>query len=101
MSILEIKLKNPIGFNEIDQFRSDLMEAEHFDFLIIDTGVHDFEAIEVIKYFRDQFDGLKERLSKFKKIAFMRPSQYVNKSSNPKVYDFFDSKIEAEKWFLE
>lgn len=100
MSILKIKLKNPIGFEAIDQFRLELMEAAHFDFLIIDTGAHDFEAVEVIKYFRDQFEGLEERLSSFKKIALIRPAKYKNVSTDPEKYDFFDSVEEAKQWFL-
>ena len=101
MDILEIVIKNPIGFDEIDQFGLELTTAQHHDFLIIDTGAHDFEAVKVIKYFRDQFEIWEERLSKFKKIAFIRPPQYINESTDPKVYDFFDSIKEAEKWFKE
>ncbi len=100
MSILEIKLKNPIGFDEINQFRFELVEAAHHDFLIINTGAHDFEAAEVIKYFRDQFDSLKEHLSKFVKIAMIRPAKYVNESTDPEKYDFFDSIEKAKLWFL-
>ena len=100
MSILEIKLKNPIGFEAVDQFKLELMKSEHFEFLIIDTGAHDFEAVEVIKYFRDQFDGLEKRLIRFKKIALIRPAQYKNESTDPKKYDFFDSIENAKLWFL-
>ena len=100
MSVLEIKLKNPIDFAAIHQFRMELMEAEHFDYLIIDSGAHDFEAVEAIKYFKDQFERLEERLSSFRKVAFVRPAKYKNESTNPDKYDFFDSIEEAKLWFL-
>jgi hypothetical protein len=101
MRVLEINLKNPIGLDEIDDFKNELSKSEDYDFLIIDTGTHGFEAIEVIKYFKDQFVALESRLSTFKKIALIRPTQYKNQSTNPEVYDFFDSKEEAKKWFLK
>ena len=99
--ILELKLKNPISFGEIDQFSQKLLQAVPCDFLIIDTGEHDFQSVEAIKYFRQQFEVLESRLSTFKKIALVRPPEYTNKSTNPKVYDYFDSKTEAIDWFLE
>ena len=102
MEILEIELKNPISFNEINRFRIKLLNDENgFDFLIVNTGAHDFESVQVIKYFRDQFELLKDQLSKFKKIALIRPSAYANESTNPEIYNFFDSKEEAEQWFLK
>ena len=101
MSILEIKLNNPIGFEAIDHFVLELREMEFFDFLTIDTGAHDFESIEAIKYFRDQFGDLEYGLSSFKKIAMIRPAQFANESTNPKTYDFFDSVEEAKKWFYD
>ena len=100
MSILEIDLKNPITHDEINSIEEKLKAIKEFDFLIIDTGEHDFESIGVIKYFRAKMESLAPFLKAFKKIALIRPTQYQNKSTNPDVYDFFDSKEEARTWFL-
>jgi hypothetical protein len=99
MNILEIDLKNPITPEEINSIEEKLKVIKGCDFLIIDTGEHDFESIEVIKYFRTQMDNLGPYLNLFKKIALIRPSQYQNVSTNPEVYYFFDSKEEARAWF--
>lgn len=99
MNILEIDLKNPITHKEINRIEEKLKAIKGCDFLIIDTGEHDFDSIQVIKYFREQMANLGPYLKPFKKIALVRPTQYQNESTSPEVYDFFDSKEEARSWF--
>ena len=101
MSILEINLKNPITDDEINGIKSKLTAAKNFEYLIIDTGKHDFASISVIKFFREQMVSLESYLLKFKKIALIHPAEYKNESSNPQYYDYFISKHEAKKWFVK
>jgi len=100
-NILEISLRNPIGYDEIADLKSQLMIAENYSFLVIDTGKHDFVSINIIKHFREQMQVLEPQLLKFEKIALLHPPEYRNESSNPKMYQYFTSIIEAKKWFLE
>ena len=98
--IVEINIENPIDFASINRFREDLLNVKKGTFLIIDTRNHDFVSVEAVKYFRDQFDELEMYLNGFRKIALIRPAQYLNESSNPEVYNYFDNKTAAKKWFL-
>ena len=101
MNLLEIKLENPIGHDEVIRLRSELISAKRQDFLIIDTGAHDFLSIKVIKHLRDQLFDLEPCLTKFKKIAFIHPPQYFNESNKPVKFNFFTSKEDAIKWLLK
>lgn len=100
MNILEITLVNPIGYNEIERLTSEIQTCEKLDYLIIDTGKHDFVSVGVIKYFREQMQTLKTQLLNFKKIALIHPPDYKNKSSEPEIYNYFTSRDEAKDWFL-
>ncbi len=99
--ILEIELKNPLGYYEIMSLKSEIMTAKNYNFLIIDIGKHDFASINVIKYFKEQLLIMEPQLLKFEKIALIHPPEYRNESSNPEIYDYFTSKVEAKKWFLK
>lgn len=99
MNLLEIKLENPIGHYEVIRLRSELISAKRHDFLIIDTGAHDFLSIKVIKHLRDQLSDLEPCLTKFKKIALIHLPQFQNESGTPDKYNFFTSKEDAMKWF--
>lgn len=99
--VLEISLKNPIGYDEITNLKSQIMIAENYCFLLIDTGRHDFVSISIIKYFREQMQNFEPHLLKFEKIALIHPPEYRNESSNPELYDYFTSIVDAKKWFLE
>ena len=100
MNLLEINLENPIGHDEVIRLRSELISAKRHDFLIIDTGAHEFLSIKVIKQLKDQLSDLEPCLTKFKKIALIHLPQYLNECSNPDKYNFFTSKEDATKWFL-
>lgn len=99
MNILEIKLENPIGIDEVIRLRSELIISKRHDYLIIDTGAHDFVSIKVMKYLKDQLSDLEPCLTKFKRIALIHPPKYSNESNNPKQYDYFSSRREALNWF--
>jgi hypothetical protein len=101
MNLLEIKLENPIGHDEVIRLRSELISAKRHDFLIIDTGAHDFLSINVIEHLRDQLSDLEPCLMKFKKIALIHLPQYLKECSNPDKYNFFTSKENATEWLLE
>lgn len=100
MNILEVTLVNPIGYTEIECLVSEIKACGMRDYLIIDTGKHDFVSVDVIKYFKAQMQALKTQLLNFKKIALIHPPDYKNKSSEPEIYDYFTSRIEAIDWFL-
>ena len=99
MNILEIKLENPIGLDEVIRLRSELIISKRHDCLIIDTGAHDFASIKVMKYLKDQLSDLEPCLTKFKRIAFLHLPPNRNESENPKHYDYFYSREEAINWF--
>lgn len=100
-NILEILISNPIGYNEIEHVKSQILNTENYSFLIIDTGRHDFVSIDIMKYLKDQLQQLESQLKKFKKIALIHPPKYWNESSNPEMYEYFTSIVEAKKWFLK
>ena len=100
MNLLEIKLENPIGRDEVIRLRSELISAKRHDFLIIDTGTHDFMSIQILKELRDQLSDLEPCLTKFKKVALIHLPQYLIDCSNPDKYNFFTSKESATHWFL-
>jgi len=53
MKLLEVKLENPFGHDEVIRLSSELILAKGYDFLIINTGAHDFQSIKVIKRLSD------------------------------------------------
>lgn len=100
MEILEITLENPISHTEINRLKADIEAEEICDYLMIDSGNHDFISLSVIKYFKQQMLALETPLSRFKKIALIHPPEYTNESSNPEKYNYFTSGIKAKAWFL-
>lgn len=101
MDLLEIKLENPIGKDEVIRLRSELIKAKKHDFLIVDTGVHDFTSKEVKKYFRKQLADLAPCLTKFQKRALVYSLSTKKKRKKSKLYKKFVSKEEAINWFEE
>ena len=99
MNILEINIENPIKFKEFIKIKDSIKKSNGYDFLIIDFGKHNFKSIEVIQYFKEEFEKLETELRKFKKIAIIHPPEYRNESSEINLYDFFTSKNDAIKWF--
>ena len=97
MKLLQIKLENPIGHDEVIRLRSELISANRHDFLIIDTGAYNFLSIKVIEHLRDQLSDLEPCLSKFKKIAFIYAPQFQNESVSLDKYNFFTSLEDAMK----
>lgn len=100
MNILEITLENPIGYTEIVRLKSEIETGRNSNFLIIDSGKHEFVSLDIIKYFRTQMQTIAIQLSKFEKIALINPPEYRNESSEPEKYNYFTSKVEAKEWFL-
>ncbi len=98
-NILTIHLRNPIDFDVIDNIRETLNSNQNAQFLVIDTGNHDFVSIAVIKYFREQMSVFTPLLTRFKKIALIHPAQYTSISDAPEKYDYFTSQEAAFKWF--
>lgn len=99
MNILEITLENPIGYTEIVRLKSEIDTGRNYNFLIIDSGKHEFVSLDIIKYFRTQMQTIETQLSKFEKIALIHPPEYRNESSEPEKYNYFTSKVEAKEWF--
>jgi len=96
---LTIHLSNPIDFHVIDDIEKTLSGNPNAQFLIIDTGNHDFASITVMKYFREQMLAFAPLLKRFKKIAIIHPEQYSNISDSPETYDYFTSQETAFQWF--
>ena len=98
MDLLEIKLENPIGLEEIIRLKSELIQAKKHDFLIIDTGNFDFESTKVLNQFRAQLSDLEPCLTKFDKVALVLGSLFeIENSSHPRA-NYCHSKEEAIIW---
>ena len=76
-------------------------QSNQYDFLLINFGNHNFASLEVMKHFKERFKQLETEFRKFQKIAFIHPPEYKNESREPSFYNYFTSKDEAIKWFLE
>ena len=100
MNLLEIKLENPIVFDEVMRLRSELIFAKKHDFLIINLGSSDAVPNEIIKHFKDQLSDLEPCLTKFKKIALIHAPLHEIECSSPHRYHLCKSKEEAIKWLL-
>lgn len=99
MDVLEIALVNPIGYEEIDCLISEIQTCETCEYLIIDTGNHEFESVKIIKYFREQMQRIKTELLNYIKIALIHPPEYKNESNEPEMYNYFTSRSDAKDWF--
>jgi len=98
MNYKEILVNNPITGRSIDQL-IDEIKLCNSPFLIINIGVHNFESIEVLKGFKNRLNLERNTLNRFRKIAFLHPSVFKNKSDNEDKYNFFCDKKEALDWF--
>ena len=67
MNILEVTFNNPIGYAELEGLKVEIEITQNYDFLIVDPGNHDFVSLDVIKFFRGQFQSVKGQLLKLKK----------------------------------
>lgn len=93
MKILEIKLKNPIDFADSKIIETKIRNSKHYHYLLIDFGEHNFKSIGVIKHLREGLKSIEPLLLKFKKIAFVHPSQFKNQSENPDILDFLHQEM--------
>lgn len=100
MKTLELDVNNPIDLKSIDQLINKIVTSEGYDYLLIDVREHDFKSIEIIKYFRGELEKIRSTLLKFKKIAFVHPPEFQNKSDNPKIFDYFNSNSDAKLWLI-
>ncbi|MCE7993683.1 MAG: hypothetical protein HEP71_16985 [Roseivirga sp.] len=71
MSMLEIRLKNPIDKDEVTGLRAELVAAEKHDYLIIDLGMYDFVSGDVHAKFRNVMSDMEPCLMKFKKLVLV------------------------------
>lgn len=97
MDYKEILINNPITIKSIDQLIDEIKSCNS-SFLIINIGAHNFDSIEVMKRLKDRLNLEKNTLNRFKKIAFLYPSGFKNKSENEDRYNFFSNKKEAVNW---
>jgi len=100
MTIKEILIANPISNESIDQL-FDEIELCDSQFLIINIGEHEFESLEVLKNLKNRFNKEKETLIRFKKIAFVHPKKYDNKSQDLNKYNYFCDREKAINWLTE
>ncbi|MFT4667721.1 MAG: hypothetical protein ACI9XB_004694, partial [Gammaproteobacteria bacterium] len=96
--LLEIKLENPIGLDEVIRLKSELILSRKQEFLILDTEAYDFASTKALNHFRNQLADLEPCLTKFKKIVLILAPLYETESSSPKRYNYCSSKEEAIKW---
>ncbi len=101
MKILEFDMVAPIGKDEVDRLTKAVIEGVFtYEFLIIDSGTHEFEAISAMKYMKDELLAIKKYLERYKKIGVIHPPQYSNVSDDPEKLQYFTSKEDARNWFL-
>ena len=93
----EILINNPIAIRSIEQLFKEITSCQSSS-LLINIGAHNFESIEMLKKLKDTFDLEINQLDHFKKIAFLHPPDFKNKSENEERYNFFSNREEAEKW---
>lgn len=98
MNLLEIALKNPIGYDEVIRLRSELINAEKHEYLIVDLGSYDFVSTEVMKQYRTLLTDLEPCLTKFRKIALIHSPTIITESSSPYRYNLCVSKERAMEW---
>jgi len=97
MEYKEVLVNNPITKRSIDQLVNEIKLCSS-SFLIINIGAHNFESIEVIKELKKRLNLEKITLTQFRKIAFLHPPGFINKSENEDRYNFFCNKKEAVDW---
>ena len=97
MNYTELHINNPINFKSIDELFEDIKSCNSLH-LIINIGEHNFESIEVIKELRNRLNLEKNTLNRFRKIAFLNPPGFENKSDDEDRYNFFSDKNKAVKW---
>lgn len=97
MNYKEILINNPITLKSIDKLFAEIKSCNS-SYLIINIGAHNFESIEVIKELKNRLNLERETLSRFRKIVFLHPSGFKNKSENEDRYNFFCDKKEAVDW---
>ncbi|OJJ19884.1 hypothetical protein BKI52_15500 [marine bacterium AO1-C] len=103
MNTLHLHLSNPITLEAVKQLETDILNASAatYDFLIIDTGAHDFETIQVLKALRQTLETLEDSLLQYQKIALIYPAKYDQMSEFPDKLQYFHTQQEAEAWFME
>lgn len=103
MKTLHLNINNPIDTKSVEQLEWHLLAADvrEYDFLVIDTGKHDFDSIGTMRELRQMMELQTERLKAFKKIALIHPPQYDNSSEHPELLQYFNSLEEANDWFSE
>ncbi len=100
ISYNELHLKNPITSNSIDQLFLELGSCDT-SLLIINSGDHIFESIDVLRELKLRFMKEETNLNRFRKIAFIHPPEVSNKSENEERYNYFFSREEAIDWLLK
>ena len=97
MDYEEILINNPITIRSIEQLFKELKSCQSSS-LLINIGAHNFESIEILKKLKDTFYLERNKLGHLKKIAFLHPPDFNNKSENEERYNFFSNREEAVKW---
>lgn len=100
MNYEQFTLINPITLDSISKLFDELEKCKT-DRVIINTGMHEFDNIKVLKSFKYRFTAEAETTSKFKKIAFIHPEGYFNFSENMDRYNFFTNKSAAVHWLIK
>lgn len=73
-SIHEIILINPINSQRIIT-ALETIEHDNSDYLLIDSGAHDFASISAMKFLRDRLTGIAILLRRYQKIALIHPEK--------------------------
>jgi len=97
MHYKEIQIKNPISTISIDQFIDDINTSD-VSLLILNIGEHKFESVEVMKELKNRLTNELESQNRFRKIAFITPPGFMNKSDDKNRYRYFYDKEEAVEW---
>ena len=99
MNVSEVYITNPISHKSIEKLFNDIELCEA-SLLIVNTGDHDFESIDVLRELKLRFIKEEAKLNRFRRIAFIHPPEVSNKSENEERYNYFCSREEAIVWLL-
>ncbi|MBU1094854.1 MAG: hypothetical protein KKB34_00095 [Bacteroidetes bacterium] len=97
MDYNEIYITNPITLESVNKLFNEIKLSES-EYIIINSGEHNFESIAAIKKFKLLFYSEIDIINRIKKIAFLHPPEIQNISENKELYNFFNDKSEAVSW---
>ena len=66
--------------------------------LLIDTGKHEFESVDCLRFLREYLSGNPEFKNRAEKCAFVAPQKYVTPHVESNLEAYFNDFQEGYKW---